>query len=143
MHQMIFNEGIDEVITMVIAFMVAQCQRLLNTGAGCLEGFGMELFNQEFVGQSLIDQDASGERWLALVLHQRCCVILCPVVLVCAQVAGEGFLAPWALAGGGNRGEGGDAFEQLWMTQCQHQGAMPAHGVPHDADVGLVCGQAG
>eukprot|EP01133_Synstelium_polycarpum_P022073 gene22073-26500_t len=56
--QMLFHEGGDEVIAMVVAGMAAQLQGLAGVAARRLEHVRIQLIGQEFVGQALVDQDA-------------------------------------------------------------------------------------
>jgi hypothetical protein len=56
--QMVFHEGGHEVVAMVVPFMTTQGQGLLEARAGGLEQVGMELFGDELVLGSLVDQDA-------------------------------------------------------------------------------------
>ena len=60
--QMIVDEAGNEVITVVIARMAAQRQRLARLLAGGLKPMRVQLIGQEFVGQPLVDEDAAGLR---------------------------------------------------------------------------------
>lgn len=65
--QVVFDEGADEVVAVVIARVAAQREGLTGFGASGLEQVGVQLFGQECVGQALVHQDAVGkQRVLAL-----------------------------------------------------------------------------
>ena len=141
---MVFDEGRDEVIAVVVAGMAAQGERLPGLGAGLLEDLGQQLLDQEFVAQALVDQDAAGERRAGVRCHQGAGVILLPRVFVGAEVAAEGLLAPRATAWRGDRREGRDRAEQVGVPERHGQRAMAAHRVAEDAHparVGLEGGQ--
>src|ERR687890_126833 len=57
-RQVVRDEGLNEVIAVVIALVAAQRERLADGAASGLEPVGMQLVGQELVGQALVDEDA-------------------------------------------------------------------------------------
>jgi hypothetical protein len=55
-RQVLGDEGRDEVVTVIIAGVPAQRQRLLRASASRLEEMRVELRCDEFVGETLIDE---------------------------------------------------------------------------------------
>jgi hypothetical protein len=78
MRQMPINHRRNEVITVVVASVPAQGQRLAGLGAGSLESFRVQLLLQKLVGQPLVDQDAGGVRGGGLRGHEQAGVVLNP-----------------------------------------------------------------
>lgn len=62
MIEVIVHEGRNKVVAVIVARMSAQHQRLTDLVTRGFKGFGVQLGRQEFVGQTLIDQDASRVR---------------------------------------------------------------------------------
>ncbi|MDF3032124.1 MAG: hypothetical protein K0R03_2682 [Moraxellaceae bacterium] len=56
--EVVFDEGRDEVIAVVVAGVPAQRERLAGLSAGSLEQVRMQLLGEEFVAQSLVHEDA-------------------------------------------------------------------------------------
>src|SRR5512147_795495 len=92
----IADEGADEVVAVVVAFLPAQDYRHLRRPARLLEQLWSELRLQELVGGALIDENgarpAGGRDQLAGVVRP-------PRFSVLAEVAAECLLAPGHLAG--------------------------------------------
>jgi hypothetical protein len=61
MSQVVFDEGLDEVIAMVVARLHAQMERLARFLTGGLESLGLQLLGQEAVRFALVDKDATVE----------------------------------------------------------------------------------
>ena len=59
--QVVFDEGRDEVVAMVVALVTPQYQRLCDGFTRLLQQVRMQLLNQKFIGHPLVDQDALGE----------------------------------------------------------------------------------
>lgn len=70
MFQMVVDKTLDKKIAVVVSFVCTQRQRLIDLFACGLEQMRVQLFGQEFVRQSLVDQDAGGEGWRRLAFHQ-------------------------------------------------------------------------
>ena len=62
MTQVIFHEGRDEVVAMVVALVPAQRQRITRFPGGCFEHVLRQLLLQELVGQPLVDQQVRPAR---------------------------------------------------------------------------------
>ena len=110
--QMVFHEGADEVVAVVVTGVAAQGQRLGSRFTGLLQQVRVQLLGQELVGQPLVHQDALGKQrrqatGVALA-DQLGRVVRGPGTTVWAQVASESFLAPRALHG---RADGRDGAE--------------------------------
>ena len=81
--QVVVDKALDEVVAVVVAWLAAQLQRLADAGAGGFKGFGKELlFDEKFVRQALVDQDAAGVRRSGLRRHQRAGIVVEPLRLV-------------------------------------------------------------
>ena len=63
--QVVFDEGADEIVAMVVARMATQFQWLAHTGTGRFQQVRMQLNLQKLVGQPLVDEDAEPPRHLA------------------------------------------------------------------------------
>jgi hypothetical protein len=72
---MIFHEGRDEVIAVVIAGLATQDQRDARMRTGVLQQFGAKLFGQEWIGIADIDQEIGKPR---TILDQRDRVVPAP-----------------------------------------------------------------
>ena len=94
MAQVLFDERRDEEIAVVVAAVPAQREALSGRRACRLEGFGMELLREEFVGQPLVDEDAAVERAFA---DERRGVPAIPGGRVGTEIAAERLLPPRAL----------------------------------------------
>lgn len=68
--QVVFDEGADEVVAVVIARVAAQREGLAGFGASGLEQVGVQLFGQECVGQALVHQDAIGKQRVLALRHE-------------------------------------------------------------------------
>jgi hypothetical protein len=68
-HEMIFDESRYEVIAVVVSLMTPQGQRLSDFLACLFEDMRMQLFGQEFVIQSLIDEYAFREGRPSVTSH--------------------------------------------------------------------------
>src|SRR5574343_404144 len=91
----VVDEAGDEIVAVVIAGMAAQLDRLARVDAGSFELLRIQLFGEEFIAQPLIDQCAVREGRL-LLFHQQAGIMRRPLLAVFAQIAAEGFHAPWA-----------------------------------------------
>src|SRR3569623_433167 len=138
MAQMIVDEARNEIITMIVTHMAAQAQRLTSDAAGILEHVGKKLLNEQFIAQTLVDQNFPRER---ITADDLAGVVVPPRCAVRAEVACEGFLSPWAAAGCSNGRESGKRTETPWITQAQHQGAVAAHGMAEQAAASDVGGK--
>ncbi|MPM95812.1 hypothetical protein SDC9_142967 [bioreactor metagenome] len=140
--QMVVDKALDEIVAMVVARMPAQRERLTGLGAGGFEGFGQQLlFDQELVGQALVDEDACRVGGGGLRAHQLAGVMPGPFGLVFAQIAAESLVAPGAVERVGNRCKGRDRLEPAGVAQRQGQRAVAAHAVAEDAQTLQVHGQ--
>src|SRR5690606_4986650 len=140
--QVVIHEGADEVVTVVVAFMPPQGERLTGLLARSLESFGIQLILQEVVGQSLIYQDAFREG-LGFSSHEFGRIMLGPFGPVFTQIAGESLFAPGAASRRSNRRKCRDRTVKVGVTQCQRQRTVPAHGVPETAGPGGVARKRG
>lgn len=136
--QMLPNKRADKVITVIVALMIAQRQRLTGVAAGLFQCFGKELCGQELVIESLIDEQIEDA---VSGLEQGGGVVGLPVLLVFAEVVAECFLSPRAAHRGADRRERGDRTEQFGVAQRQGQSAVSAHRMTEDADAVWVCGK--
>jgi hypothetical protein len=96
MLQMILHEGLDEIIAMVVAFMAAQAQGMANLGTDLFKHVRVKLFFQEFVGQTLIDQDFRTAGVAGMEPHENARIMLFPSLAVTAQISAERLFAPGA-----------------------------------------------
>src|SRR5690606_10673090 len=126
--EVVVDEGTDEVVPMIVAFMAPQRERLARLAAGRFECLRMQLVFEERVGQALINQYAFGI-WTLRTQHEFRCIVLGPHIAVVAQVAAEGLVPPGALHGVGNGGERRNRAVLLTMALRQYQSAVAAHGV--------------
>lgn len=55
--QVIFHEGLDEEIAMVVALVAAEFEGVARFGASGFEQFRVKLVGEEFVGEALVDED--------------------------------------------------------------------------------------
>ena len=60
--QVIFDERRNEIVAMVVAFVITKRQRLADVSARRLERRRIQLFAQEWVGQPLVNQQAVRKR---------------------------------------------------------------------------------
>ena len=89
---------------MIIASMFTQIQRLLRLFACLFECLWKQLILKEFIGQTLIDQDAVWKRGTS-ISHQRASIVLQPLFFVATQVPRERIRSPGALGWRTDRGE--------------------------------------
>src|SRR5258708_784024 len=104
MAQMVFHESRDKKIAVIVTFMTAQGQRLAGIPAGGLEDLRIELIGEEFVRQSLIDQNRAGEPRL---LHQLAGIVFAPRRRSVAEITLERLLPPGTARRRGDRRECG------------------------------------
>src|SRR5690606_37602008 len=125
---MVLNEGRDEVVAVVIAFVTAQGQRLFGLLARLLEYFRIQLLGQKTVVQTLIHQNTGGIRCAGLG-HQGAGVVLFPSLAILTLVGTKGFFTPGAAGWRSNRRKGRHGAVLARMAQSQRQGTMAAHGM--------------
>ena len=82
--QMVFNEGGDEEIAVVIALLHAQIQRVMTGYASLLQGAGFQLIGQEIIFRALVNQQ---RQFLRSVSDEQGGIISNPVVSIFTQVA--------------------------------------------------------
>src|SRR3974390_1641786 len=92
--QVLFDEGRNEVVTVVVVRLQPQRQRNARVCAFILESLGSQLLDEEPVGHPLIDPKFGGA---SPGSDQRTGVVLRPSRSVAAEVARKGLLAPRAL----------------------------------------------
>ena len=136
--QMLPNKRADEVITVIVPLMIAQCQRLTGVTTGLFQRFGEELCGQELVVESLVDEQIGDA---VPGLEQSGGVVGLPVLLIFAEVVAECFLSPRAAYRCTDRCECGDRAEQVGVTQRQSQRAVSAHRMTGNADAIRICGE--
>src|SRR5690606_17592041 len=95
--KMVGHEAADEEVTVIVAGMVTQGERLADGGAGGFKAFGLQLHVEELVVQALIDEDALRIRCSGLLRHEQTGVMRRPLVFIFAQVAAEGLVTPGAV----------------------------------------------
>ena len=67
-REVVFDEALNEVVAMVVAFVAAQVERLPGISACGFEQVWMQLINQEFVGQALVVLGAYAGHPVAVIL---------------------------------------------------------------------------
>ena len=75
MIQMIVHERCDKVVTVIVAGLHSQGQWLASSITGSLEQARLELFVEEFVAVSLVNEDLPAA---VSLLHQGCGIMLLP-----------------------------------------------------------------
>src|SRR3546814_15927907 len=93
----------------------------------------LELLAEEGVLDALVDEQQGVGRLLA---DEGAAIVFAPVLLVLAEVAEEGFLAPGAEGRRADRREGRYRLVGAGILQVDGDGAVPAHRVAHDAQIG-------
>src|SRR4029453_3523913 len=96
MSHVVGDEGLDEVIAVVISLVPPQHDRLVGLAAGVLEQMRMELFGGIRIREPPVDQDGGRQR---VALYQLAGVIGAPLAAILAEIAAEGLLAPGRTAG--------------------------------------------
>src|SRR5665213_859289 len=92
--QMIFHERRDEIVTVIVAFMSAQPQRLAGGRTGGFEEFREQLrLLQKLVGAPLIHQDFR-EHGAACSGHEFNRIVGAPGGLILTEIARQGLAAP-------------------------------------------------
>src|SRR5262245_1170034 len=130
MTQVVFHEGGDEVVAVVVAVLHAQRERGARLPAAVVEHLRVKLLRKKLVRGTLIDEDRARKRPLR---DQDTGVVFCPGLLVRPQVAAKRFLPPGAAHGRGDRRKGRYRAVLTGVAQGSHQRAMTAHRVPGDA----------
>src|SRR5262247_2697225 len=103
MTQVVFHEGGDEVVAVVVAVLHAQRERGARLPAAVVEHLRVKLLRKKLVRGTLIDEDRARKRPLR---DQDTGVVFCPGLLVRPQVAAKRFLPPGAAHGRGDRRKG-------------------------------------
>ena len=121
---MLIHQRLDEVIAVVIARVLAQRQRLAYLLASAGKSLGQQLLlQQEFIGQTLVDQNAFGVRHLPMFLHlrrhQSAGIVRRPQAAILAQIRAKRLVSPSAIHRVGDGRKGRDAFEQPRVAQRQ------------------------
>ena len=117
--------------------MAAQQQRLTDGGAGGFQRLRVQLLGQEFIGQTLVHQNALRIRRRSLRGHQRTGVMRGPGAAVEPQVAVEGLVAPRALHRRADGRNGRQAGEHARVAQRECERTMAAHRVAKNAGAPL------
>src|SRR5689334_1364767 len=132
MIEMIAQNAGDEVVTVVVLCVHAQCERMPGGAARCLQQMGPKLRRQELVRIALIHEQGQALGCRAYELER---IPRFPGVPILAQIGREGLLSPWNLHGRNNRRERRDAAISAGIAQRSHQRAVPSHGMPEDASL--------
>src|SRR5512138_2175097 len=103
--QVVLDEALDEVVAVVVVGLHAQLEALARFFAGFDQLVGQQLLAEEGILDPLVDEQQGIGRLLA---DEGAAVVLAPGILVLAEVAEEGLLAPGAEHGRADRREGGD-----------------------------------
>ncbi len=128
--QVVLDEGLDEVVAVVVARPQAQLEGLPGGLAGLGQDLGFELLGEELVGAALVDQ----ERGLGgLRLDQFAGVVPALGLPVLAQIVAERLPAPGTLHGRGDRRESRDRAIGLRRPEVERQRPVAAHRVAEDA----------
>src|SRR5918992_1361052 len=108
MLYVVFYQGRDEVVAVIVALVPAQGQRLAGRSARLLQDAGVELLFEKLVGRALVHENgaAVGEGVFA---DELAGVVLAPCCFVRAEVVRERLFAPGGAGGGRDWGEGRDA----------------------------------
>src|SRR4029453_7938563 len=130
MSHVVGDEGLDEVITVVISLVPPQHDRLVGLAAGVFEQVWMELFGEVRIVEPLVDQDGGRQR---VALHQLAGVIGAPLVAILAEIAAEGLAAPRRPAWRRDRRKRRHRFILPRVAQRRDQRAMPTHRVAENA----------
>src|SRR5262245_45044550 len=102
---MIFDEGRDEVVTVIVAVLVTQGERLAHFPASGFEELRSQLLlMQEFVCQPLIYEDLWIDR-LASRFQQLHGIVLRPARAIVAEVTRQSLLTPRTACRGTDRRE--------------------------------------
>src|ERR1700674_1726422 len=94
MRDVILDERFDEVVAVVVAFMAPHRHRLAGPQAGSLENVRMQLIAEEFIAQTLIDEDARFEASRVGTGDELACIVLPPCLTIVAEITRKRLLAP-------------------------------------------------
>lgn len=143
MLDVVFCKALHEEVGVVVVVLVSD-RRAAN--ARFLDGF-FKVFREklaffiEWVAEAHINQ--AGKMTLPALDELRG-VVLLPLVLVVAEVAGKGLGAPGAAAGVGDGRKGADRLVLAGVLEEEGEGAVAAHGVAGDGDArGVELGKGG
>src|SRR5580692_2899599 len=91
---MIFHEGRNEVIPVVVAFLKAQRHGISNPAAGRLKELRMQLLLEELIGGTLVDQDRRAACSIFDLRDQLRRIISAPLAVIRAEITTERLLPP-------------------------------------------------
>src|SRR6185437_3010497 len=101
MPQMVFDEALHEPVAVIVARLQAQRERLPGVTARLFEQLGTQLFAQESVGVTLVDQDGAVE---AFARANQCAgIVRVPCIAVVAEIARQCLVSPRHLCGRDDR----------------------------------------
>src|SRR5215204_3258260 len=138
MPDMVGDEGLDEVVRVVITRLPTQLERLPGLTAGLLQKMRMELRLQELVRLALVDQDLRRPRASPDELGR---IVGPPGIAIRPEVVRECLVAPRAAHGRANGRECRHGAESLRVPERGHERAVAAHGMSEYAEAPPVHGE--
>src|SRR3546814_12350320 len=133
--QMVFHEGRDEIIAVVVSGAQAKLELDASALAGSLKKLGAQLFFKKTVGFALVDQE---RRHPSAVLNQSDRIMSAPGSLIRAWISTQRLLSPGDLGGCDDGRERGYGLEPARKTERTRERPVPR---PEEGSVGKEGGQ--
>jgi len=127
---MLFNEGGDEIVRMVVACLHSDVNRVALLSACNFEVFRFELVGQEVVAGALINEDWSMR---AIIAFHELARIIGFAGINATEVSFESLNSPLALCWVADWGESGDRREFSWVLQMDAKSSMTSHTMTRDS----------
>src|ERR1700723_4388682 len=140
MAQVVRHESLYEVVPVIVARLNAQVHRLTGLGRSRGEFLRHQLFDEEWIGRALIDENGAGKR---LARDQLAGGVFPPSLSIRPEIVGERFLAPRTLHRCRDRRERGNRFVPVRVAQRANQRAVTSHGMAEDSGCAGLGGKMG
>src|SRR3546814_17026868 len=125
--QMVFHEGRDEIIAVVVSGAQAKLELDASALAGALKKLGAQLFFKKPVGLALVDQERGTQ---SAVPNKTDQIMLPQGSLFRAKLPPKALLSPGAWGGCKVGGEAGNGFHRPGKHKANRAPSLPPHRQP-------------